>query len=189
MLTTSLAPYLLWAKTRKPAAIDLAGSNLLHCTLDELPGFTDAVDISAPNDNGFPPLVQSIARHYGVDPARVVTAQGCSGANFIAIAALVGHGDHVLVERPSYDPLIGAARLMGATIDRFERRFEQGWTPDLDDLRRKLTPRTKLIVVTSPHNPSGTPIDASTLDAHRPAGARRSARMCSSTRCISTGRT
>lgn len=165
MLTTSLAPYLLWAKTRAPAAIDLAGSNLLHCTLDDLPGLADAVDVSAPNDNGFPPLVESIAKHYGVDAGRVVTAQGCSGANFIAIAALVGHGDRVLVERPSYDPLIGAARLMGAAIDRFERRFEHGWVPDLDDLRAKLTPATKLVIVTSPHNPSGTPIDASTLDA------------------------
>jgi hypothetical protein len=37
MLSSSLAPYLLWAKTRHPAAIDLAGSKLVHCTLEDLP--------------------------------------------------------------------------------------------------------------------------------------------------------
>src|SRR5262249_41384793 len=60
MLETPLAPYLLWAKTRQPAAIDLAGSNLVPCTLDDLPGVRDAVDLSAPNDNGFAPLTAAI---------------------------------------------------------------------------------------------------------------------------------
>lgn len=163
MLEAPLAPYLLWAKTRQPAAIDLAGSNLLHCTLDDLPGAREALDLRAANDNGYPPLVEAIARHAGVTPDRVATAQGCSGANFVAIAGLVGPGDHVLVERPTYDPLIGACRLMGARVERFGRRFEAGWRPDLDELRQRVTPRTRLIVVTSPHNPSGEVLDASTL--------------------------
>jgi aspartate/methionine/tyrosine aminotransferase len=164
MLQTSLAPYLLWAKTRQPAPIDLAGSNLLHCTLDELPGARDALAISAPNDNGYAPVVTAIAAHYGIDPARVAQAGGCSGANFIGIAALVGPGDDVLVERPTYDPLIGAARLMGANIVRFERPAAAGFRIDPDDVQRAMTPKTRLIVVTSPHNPSGVKIDRATLD-------------------------
>ena len=159
MLHTSLAPYLLWAKTRHPAAIDLAGSNLLHCTIDELPGAREALDLWAPNDNGFAPIVSAIASHYHVDPARVVQGGGCSGANFITMAALVGAGDDVLVERPTYDPLIGAARLMGANIVRFERRASNGFRVDPDDVRRAVTPRTKVIVLTTPHNPSGVQID------------------------------
>jgi aspartate/methionine/tyrosine aminotransferase len=165
MLDSVLAPYLLWAKSRQPAAIDLAGSNLLHCTIDELPGVRDAVDVSAPNDNGYAPLVDAIARHYGVAPDRVVTAAGCSGANFIAIAALVGAGDDVLIERPGYDPLIGAARLMGAQINRFDRRLDQNWALDLDAIRERLTPRTRLIIVTTPHNPSGVALDRASLVA------------------------
>jgi len=165
MLDVSLAPYLLWAKTRHPAAIDLAGSNLLHCTLADLPGAREAIDLSAPNDNGYAPVMTAIAQHYGVDAGRVVQAGGCSGANFLAVAALVGAGDEVLVERPTYDPLIGAARLMGATITRVERHFSNGFRLDPDDVRRAVTPRTRLIVVTTPHNPSGVRIDRATLSA------------------------
>ncbi len=164
MLHSPLAPYLLWAKTRHPAPIDLAGSNLLHCTLDDLPGAREAVELSVPNDNGYPPVVTAIAKHYGVAPARVAQAGGCSGANFIAIAALVGAGDDVLVERPTYDPLMGAARLMGANLVRFERRASLGFRIDLDDVRRAITPRTRLIIVTSPNNPSGVKIDRPTLE-------------------------
>ncbi|MFI5177838.1 MAG: pyridoxal phosphate-dependent aminotransferase [Vicinamibacterales bacterium] len=165
MLEAPLAPYLLWAKTRQPTAIDLAGSNLLSCTLDDMPGALEAVDITAPNDNGYPPLTSAIARHYGVSDNHVVTGHGCSGANFLAIAALVGAGDDVLVERPTYDPLLGACALMGARIERFDRRFDDGWRIDLDAVRARLTPRTRLIIVTSPHNPTGVVTGADTLAA------------------------
>jgi len=165
MLDVPLAPYLLWAKTRHPAAIDLAGSNLVHCALADLAGAREAIDLSAPNDNGYAPVMTAIAKHYGVDIGHVAQAGGCSGANFLAMAALVGAGDEVLVERPTYDPLIGAARLMGATITRFERRFSNGFRIDPDDVRRAVTPRTRLIVITTPHNPSGVRVDRATLSA------------------------
>lgn len=155
MLEAPLAPYLLWAKTRRPAAIDLAGSNLLHCTMDDLPGAREALDLSAPNDNGYAPVVSAIASHYGVHEDRIVTGTGCSGVNFIAAAALVGAGDDVLIERPTYDPLIGACRLMGANVLRFDRPAGDGFAVSPDEVRRHLTPRTTLIVITSPHNPSG----------------------------------
>jgi aspartate/methionine/tyrosine aminotransferase len=79
------------------------------------------------------------------------------------MAALVGAGDQVLVERPGYDPIIGAARLMGAEVVRFDRRLEAGWALDLDALRARLTPRTRIIAVTTPHNPSGSRLDRDAL--------------------------
>jgi aspartate/methionine/tyrosine aminotransferase len=165
MLESPLAPYLLWAKSRPAAGIDLAGSNLLACSLDDLPGAREAVDLTAPNDDGYRPLVEAIARHYGIAPARIATATGCSGANFLAAAALLGAGDDVLVERPGYDPLVGACRLMGARVRRFDRRFEAGYEIDLDALARHLAPATRLIVVTTPHNPSGCRLSRATLEA------------------------
>jgi aspartate/methionine/tyrosine aminotransferase len=165
MLTSPLAPYLLWAKTRQAASIDLAGSNLLPCAIDELPGAREALDLSAPNDNGYAPLVTAIAAHYGVTKDRVATAAGCSGANFLTIAALVGAGDHVLAERPGYDPLVAACRLMGARVETFDRRFDQGFRVDLDDLAGRITPATRLIVVSTPHNPSGAELDRASLVA------------------------
>jgi aspartate/methionine/tyrosine aminotransferase len=154
---------MLWAKTREPAEIDLAGSNLLPCTLDDLPGATGAVQLTAPNDNGFAPLVEAIAAHSRVSSDRVVTATGCSGANFLAIAALVGPGDDVLVEQPGYDPLVGACRLLAARVIRIERSFSRAFQFDLDAVRAAVTPATRLIIVTSPHNPSGVSLDDEAL--------------------------
>jgi aspartate/methionine/tyrosine aminotransferase len=99
--------------------------------------------------------VEAIASRYGVRSANVATAVGCSGANFLALAALVDAGDDVLVEQPGYDPLAAAAAMLGARVTRFERRFEDGWRLDPDRIARALTPRTRVVVMSSPHNPSG----------------------------------
>src|SRR5262249_20650436 len=144
----------------------------LHCSLDELPGAREALALWVQNDNGYPPLVESIAAHYGVPPSNVVTASGCSGANFVAIAGLVGPGDEVIVEQPTYDPLLGASRLLGATIRRVQRRFDDGYAFDLDEIRRAVSPRTKLIVITNPHNPSGATLAADALAAIGEIGDR-----------------
>lgn len=165
MLTSPLAPYLHWAKTRPAAAFDLAGSNLLACTLDDLPGAREAVDLTAPDRGGYPPLVEAIAAHYGVATERVVTASGCSAANFLAIGALIGPGDTVLMEGPWYDQITGACRLLGARVETFERRFEEGYRIDVGALRARISGGTKLVIITSPHNPSGMATDRDTLVA------------------------
>jgi hypothetical protein len=144
-----------WAKSRPPAAVDLAGSNLLACTLDELPGARDAVDLAGESPNGYRPLVAEIASRYGVRPENVATAVGCSGANFLALAALLETGDEVLFEQPGYDPLAAAATMLGARVTRFERRFEDGWRVDPDRIARALTHSTRVVMLSSPHNPSG----------------------------------
>lgn len=159
-----LAPYMEWAKTRPSAQFDLAGSNILACTLDDLPGAREALALPGANDNGYRPLMEAVGTRYGIDAERVTTAGGTAGANFLVFAALLEPGDEVLVERPGYDPLLGAARLLGATTTRFERRFENGYALDPDLVRRAITPRTTVIVITSPHNPTGVPVDPAALE-------------------------
>lgn len=173
-MTRARSPYMEWAKHRPKPAIDLAGSNLLACTLDDLPGAREAVGVEGESPNGYPPLVAAIAARYGVDPDNVATAVGCSGANFLALAALVENGDEVLFEQPGYDPLAAAAEMLGARVLRFERRFEDGWRLDPERIARALTPRTRVLVISSPHNPSGvlaSPEDLSEIgrlaDRHR----------------------
>ena len=165
MAESLLSPYLHWAKTRQPAAVDLAGSNLLHCDLGDLPGARDAIELAARNDEGFMPLREAIAAHHGVSPDRVVTATGCSGANFLAIGAIARAGDDVLIERPAYDPLMGASVLLGLIVHRFDRRAERGFAVAAEDVRARLTSRTRAVVLTSPHNPSGVGLDVDTLEA------------------------
>lgn len=148
-------PYMEWAKGRPAPAIDLAGSNLLACTLDDLPGARETLELSGENPDGYPPLLEAIAARYGVSSNEVATASGCSGANFLAMAALIEAGDEVLVETPGYDPLPAAAAMLGGNVVRFERRFEEGWAANLDRIEAALSPRTRLLVLSSPHNPSG----------------------------------
>ncbi len=159
------APYMEWAKSRRHAAVDLAGSNLLACTLEDLPGAREALDLAGESPNGYPPLVEAIALRYGVASDRVATANGCSGANFLACAAVLDGGDDVLMERPAYDPLIAAVRMLGGRVSFFDRRFEEGYALDPDRIRAAIGPKTRLIVLSSPHNPSGVVASSESLEA------------------------
>ena len=172
MKTLPLAPYMAWAKSRPVPRFDLAGSNVLACTLDDLEGARERLDLSGRNEEGYEPLLHAIARQYGVRPEQVTTAQGTSGANFQVCAALLEAGDDVLVERPGYDPLLGAPRLLGARVVRFDRVHEDGYSLDPDRVKASITPRTKLIVITSAHNPTGVVAHRTSLQSVGEIAAR-----------------
>jgi aspartate/methionine/tyrosine aminotransferase len=159
------APYVHWANTRAPARFDLAASNVLSCDISDLRGARDAIDLAGDNAEGYAPLVDAIGARYGVPAAGVTTAHGATGANFLVCAALLEPGDEVIVERPGYDALLGAPRLLGARTARFERDFATGFELDPERVRRALTPRTRLIVLTSPQNPTGVASGTDALDA------------------------
>lgn len=171
------APYMRWAKHRAPAKFDLAASNLLGCEIDDLEGAREALSLDGSNPDGYPPLVEAIAAHYGVDTSRVMTASGCSGANLLAIAASVTAGDDVLMEKPYYDPIVGTARLVGAEVRCFDRRFEDGYRLDLDAMRGAMTRRTKLVILTNPHNPSGVVLDDESIRAAAAVAAEHGATL------------
>lgn len=171
------APYLEWAKIRLSPRFDLAGSNVLTCSVEDLQGARDAIELSGRNDNGYAPLLEAIARRYEVRPSQVTTAQGTSGANFLVCSALLGAGDDVLVETPGYDPLLGAPRMLGANVVRFARTFEDGWALDPARVGAAMTPRTRLIIITSPHNPTGTLADVEALRAVGRLAERAGARV------------
>lgn len=157
------APYIHWSKTRPSPRFDLAASNVLACSIADLDGAREALTLSGRNDNGYEPLIEAIAHRYGVTADRVTTASGTSGANFQACAALLQPGDDVLVERPAYDPLLGAVRLLGARTVRFDRVFSAGYGIDPERVRAAITSRTRLVIITSPHNPSGAVTDHAAL--------------------------
>ena len=174
---TVWAPYMHWAKTHACVRYDLTGSNLLPCTLDDLPGAGEALQLHGRNDNGYAPLVEAIADRYGVDAERVCTATGASGANFLTLAALARPGDEVLIERPTYDPLLGAARLHGLAVRRFDRMFDDGFQPDPERIAAAASPRTRLIVLANLHNPSGVLVEPDRLRAIGEIADRLGARV------------
>ncbi|MGI8746693.1 MAG: pyridoxal phosphate-dependent aminotransferase [Bryobacteraceae bacterium] len=147
--------YMEWVKLRRPAKYEIGGSGVVRVHLDELPEAIDALELNDFNLYGYRPLLKQIAARYEVKTEQVVTTQGCSMANYLACAALVRGGDEVLVERPAYEPLLAIPRLLGAKVVRFDRPFRKGYVVDIQGLAAKLTGRTRLIVLTNMHNPSG----------------------------------
>lgn len=153
-----------WAKTRPPVKYDLALSGVLNLPFAELQVTLEDLALDGPNAYGYRPLVEALASHCRVSPDMVVTVSGgTSMANHLAMAALVGHGDEVLIEEPTYEPLLAVAAYLGAGVKRFPRRFADGFRVDVETLAKQITPRTRLIVLTNLHNPSSVLVDADTL--------------------------
>jgi hypothetical protein len=165
-----------WAKLRSKARFNLAASGVMDYPLAELPVSLSDLEIGGPSTYGWPPLQDALARKCGVSADCVVHANGTSLANHLAMAALIEPGDDVLIEDPAYDPIPAAALFLGARVVRFPRRSENGWRIDPRDVEQALTPRTRLIVLSNLHNPSGARTDDETLrrlgEIARAAGAR-----------------
>ena len=143
-----------WAKTQSKARYNLATSGVGSFPLRELPFDCASLEINGDNTYGYAPLKAAIGRKYDVDPACIVTAEGTSMANYLAMATVLEPGDEALIEHPAYGLITDAAAYIGAEIHRFARREENGWAVEPAAVRRALTPKTKLIVITNLHNPS-----------------------------------
>src|SRR5438309_6555637 len=169
--------YMHWAKTRPPAKYDLALSGVLNLPFAEFQVALDDLELHGANGYGYRPLLEALASHCRVPAESVVTVSGgTSMANHLAMAALLDHGDEVLIEEPTYDPLLAVAEYLGAKIKRFPRKFEDGFKIDIVDLEKRTTSRTRLIVLTNLHNPSSALVDEATLrkigELARSVGAR-----------------
>lgn len=146
--------YMYWAKTCSKARYNLATSGVGSFPLAELGVEPRSLEINGDSTYGFAPLQRAIARKCGVDPDCVVAAAGASMANHLAMAALVDPGDEVVIEQPAYELLVSTASYLGAAVKRFVRSEESGYALDAAEVRRVMTPKTRLIVVTNLHNPS-----------------------------------
>jgi N-succinyldiaminopimelate aminotransferase len=116
-----------------------------------------------PPGPGIPALRTAIAEHqarcYGLDydpDAEVLVTAGATEAIAATVMALAGPGDEVVVFEPYYDSYAACVALAGATRRTVTiHRDGDGWAFDPDELRAAVGPRTKLIVVNTPHNPTG----------------------------------
>lgn len=152
-----------WAKLRSTAKHNLSTSGMLGLPLSALGVSLDQLEINGLTVYGYDPLLKSIARRYRVPQECVVTTMGTSFANYFALAAITEPGDEVLIEQPTYDPILGAARYLGLQVKRFQRRADQSFALDLAEVERSLSSRTRLIVLCNFHNPSGARTSDSAL--------------------------
>ena len=151
--------YLAWSKLHSNARFNLASSGILDYPLAQLPMRIEDLEIGGTGPYGFQPLIERLAKKAGVPETCVVYTHGTSMANYIALTALVHPGDEVLIEQPTYDPLLTILDHIGAKVSRFVRRADKGFRLGLGELERKLTPRTRLVILCNLHNPSGTLAD------------------------------
>ena len=169
--------YLEWAKTQAHARFNLATSGVTPYPIRELGVTLDDIDLSGSSFYGYEPLQRALAAKCGVSVENVVAATGTSLANHLAMAAVLQPGDEVVMEQPIYEPLLALARYLGAEVTRFERRPEEGFRIDEREVRRRVSSRTRLIVISNLHNPSGALTDEPALLALRDIAGNAGARI------------
>jgi aspartate/methionine/tyrosine aminotransferase len=157
--------YMAWAKEidRRPGIhLTRSGVDLpLPAELD-LPAKPPRLKPQAPY--GSPELKEALARRYGWRADGVFLSPGSSSGNYIVCAVLLGPGDEAVVEHPTYEVLAHLPILFGATVRRWHRTFEEDWQVDLASLARLLSPRTRLVILSNPHNPSGRALSQDRLE-------------------------
>jgi aspartate/methionine/tyrosine aminotransferase len=82
---------------------------------------------------------------------------------FIIATALLRPNDHLVVVRPNYATNLETPRAIGCAVSHIDLSFESGFRIDLEKLAASVTPKTKLISITSPHNPTGVGYSESDL--------------------------
>jgi aspartate/methionine/tyrosine aminotransferase len=161
--TEARSEYIEWAKLCAAAEFNLAASGVRGLSLGELPIKLSDLELSAPGSYGYPPLQERLARRYGVSAKHVVSAIGTSMANYLAMSATLEPGDGVVIEQAAYDPLLGIAEYLGAVVQRVERRPETGFQVRIEDLEKVVSRKTRLVVLTNLHNPSGVLLEEQAL--------------------------
>ena len=114
------------------------------------------------NSQGMIPLRAEVAREFErtrgikVDPERVIITPGAKPIMFYSILALLQEGDEAIYPNPLFPIYESMINFTGATAVPVPLREELDFRFDIDELRTKVTPRTKLIILNSPHNPTGS---------------------------------
>ena len=132
---------------------------LLALSNEGLPG---NLELSYASISGQPKLRQAIADLYTdqplgnvVDLEQVTVFCGAQDALFAAFHSLLEKGDEAIVYTPCYPSLIQVPLMIGAKITPIALQFDQDWQFSIEAIRQRITSKTKLIVINSPHNPTG----------------------------------
>ena len=133
-------------------------------TDDERDAFDGAALTYTPS-NGREPLRAAIASMYGADPEEIVVFNG--GAEALLTLFFVG-GDpqrNVVVPTPSFAPFLEVPTALGVEARRYALRLENGFALDPGEIMRLCDANTRLILVNTPHNPSGAVVDEEAIRA------------------------
>lgn len=143
--------------TGNPAAFGFVPPGYLGPILAEDLQLTAAYSES----KGIIPAREAIAAYEGskgipnINIDNILTGNGVSELISMTMQSLLNNGDEILIPTPDYPLWTAAARLAGGTVVHYICNESDGWLPDMDDMRSKITKKTRAIVVISPNNPTG----------------------------------
>ncbi|KAG9249076.1 aminotransferas-like protein [Calycina marina] len=95
----------------------------------------------------------------------ILITPGAIAANYMALYALVGSGDHVICVHPTYQQLYAVPETLGAEVSLWKLKKERKYIPDVDELEALVKENTKVIIINNPNNPTGATIPRSVLIA------------------------
>ena len=98
-----------------------------------------------------------------ISPDDVLVTEGISEGIQMLLGAIVEKGDEILFPGPTYPPYISYTKFFDGTPVSYETIEKEGWQPNIDDLRSKITKKTRAIVIINPNNPTGSVYDRKTL--------------------------
>lgn len=116
-------------------------------------GYTDSKGMFAPRKAVMHYAQEKNIHGVGIDD--IYLGNGVSELIVMAMQGLLNTGDQVLVPAPDYPLWTAAVSLAGGTPMHYICDEQAGWLPDIDDMRKKITPRTRAIIVINPNNPTG----------------------------------
>lgn len=153
-------------------------AELLALADDETAALWRDLRLGYTESTGHPLLRREIADLYETAaPDDVLVLSGAEEGIFALVNVLLGPGDHAIVTWPGYQSLYEVARACGAEVTLHDLREADGWAIDLDAMRAQVTPRTRLIVINAPHNPTGMLPDRATFEAVVAIAAEAGARL------------
>jgi aspartate/methionine/tyrosine aminotransferase len=123
----------------------------------------NALVLSYGDHRGHPLLRAALAAEYAVAADDVLLTVGAASALFIVATSLLERGERLLVLRPNYATNIETPRALGAAIDFVDLEFDDGFRNDVERIAAAIRPDTKLVSITTPHNPTGVMLDESEL--------------------------
>jgi aspartate/methionine/tyrosine aminotransferase len=150
------SPYMRYAKLETGAKYNLASSGIADCDWSDLGLEPADLALNDHSPYGWRPLAEAIAKRFDVNPTCVVIpGGGCSFANHLAMAAILSPGDEVLIEDPTYELLASTASFLNARTAAFSRSLDCNWRLDPEVAVARVTPATRLAIITNLHNPTG----------------------------------
>lgn len=142
---------------------NLSESSMRDRKLSDLGIGVDDLVLAYGAHRGAPRLLNLIAANAKVADGDVLATAGAAAALFIIATTLLERDDHLVVIRPNYATNIETPRAIGCAIDFVDLGFDNGFQLDPDRVEKLLRPNTRLISVTTPHNPTGTTLSEATL--------------------------